>query len=155
MGVRFQDGSPEQLFHALERKHHTAVDNLLYQRGVQNIGQPMILTILSQQKDGTIESQKELARRLRVSPATVTVSLKSMERDGYVRKLSNAEDLRCKPITITEKGRKAAQLIDEVFETLDHGMYQGFSPEDLARISGLYRRMIDNLDKVVSGEHES
>ena len=65
MGVRFQDGSPEQLFHALERKHHLAVDNLLYQRGVQNIGQPMILTILSQQKDGTIESQKELARRLR------------------------------------------------------------------------------------------
>ena len=155
MGVRFQDGRPEQLFHALERKHHIAVDSLLYQRGVQNIGQPMILTILSQQKDGTIESQKELARRLRVSPATVTVSLKSMERDGYVRKLSNAEDLRCKPITITEKGRKAAQLIDEVFETLDHGMYQGFSPEDLTRISGLYRRMIDNLDAIVSSEHES
>lgn len=155
MGVRFQDGSPEQLFHALERKHHMAVDSLLYQRGVQNIGQPMILTILSQQKDGTIESQKELARRLRVSPATVTVSLKSMERDGYVKKLSNAEDLRCKPISITEKGRKAAQLIDEVFETLDHGMYRGFSPEELTRISGLYRRMIDNLDAIVPSEHES
>ena len=155
MGVRFQDGSPEQLFHALERKQHMAVDSLLYQRGVQNIGQPMILTILSQQKDGTIESQKELARRLRVSPATVTVSLKSMERDGYVKKLSNAEDLRCKPISITEKGRKAAQLIDEVFETLDHGMYRGFSPEELTRISGLYRRMIDNLDAIVPSEHES
>lgn len=155
MGVRFQDGSPEQLFHALERKHHTAVDSLLYQRGVQNIGQPMILTILSQQKDGTIESQKELARRLRVSPATVTVSLKSMERDGYVRKLSNAEDLRCKPISITEKGREAARLIDEVFETLDHGMYRGFSPEDLTQISGFYRRMIENLDAIAASEQKS
>lgn len=155
MGVRFQDGSPEQLFHTLKRKHHAAVDGLLYRRGVQNIGQPMILTILSQQKDGTIESQKELARRLRVSPATVTVSLKSMERDGYVRKLSNADDLRCKPISITEKGRKAARLIDEVFETLDHGMYQGFGPEDLERIAGFYRRMIDNLDAIAASEHES
>ena len=103
MSVRFTDGSPEQLFHVLERKHHTAVDNLLSQNGISNIGQPVILSILSQQENGTIESQKELARRLRVSPATMTVSLKSMERDGYVKKLSNAEDLRCKPISITEK----------------------------------------------------
>lgn len=155
LGVRFEDGSPEQLFHALERKHQAAVDSLLSRRGIGNIGQPIILTILSQQKNGTIDSQKELARRLRVSPATVTVSLKSMERDGYVKKLSNAEDLRCKPITITEKGRKAAQLIDEVFETLDHGMYQGFSAGDLSQISALYRRMIDNLDAIASGTHES
>ena len=150
MGVRFKDGSPEQLFHALERRHHTAVDALLTQRGIGNIGQPIILTILNQQKDGTIESQKELARRLRVSPATVTVSLRSMERDGYIKKLSNAEDLRCKPISITEKGREAARLIDDVFETLDHGMYQGFSPAELLQISALYRRMIDNLDAIVS-----
>lgn len=155
MGVRFKDGSPEQLFHVLERKHHTAVDSLLNQNGLCNIGQPMVLSILSQQKDGTIESQKELAKRLRVSPATVTVSLKSMERDGYVKKLSNSEDLRCKPIAITEKGIYAAKLIDQVFETLDHGMYLGFSPQEREQISELYRRMIDNLDAIVVKDHES
>ena len=47
MSVRFTDGSPEQLFHVLERKHHTAVDNLLSQNGISNIGQPAILSILS------------------------------------------------------------------------------------------------------------
>ncbi len=155
MGVRFKDGSPEQLFHVLERKHRAAVDGLLVKNGLCNIGQPVILTILSQQKDGTIESQKELARRLRVSPATVTVSLKSMERDGYVKKLSNAEDLRCKPISITEKGMQAAKLIDQVFETLDHGMYRGFNPAEREKISELYKRMIDNLDAIVAKEHES
>ncbi len=155
LGVRFQDESPEQLFHALERKHHVAVDSLLNRNGIGNIGQPIILRILSHQKDGTIESQKELARRLRVSPATVTVSLKSMERDGYVKKLSNAEDLRCKPITITEKGLRAARLIDEVFKTLDHGMYRGFSDDELKSIAGFYRRMIDNLDAIASGQYGS
>ena len=155
LGVCFKDGSPEALFHALERKHKMAVDSLLQKNGLYNIGQPVILSILSQQPDGTISSQKELAKRLKVSPATVTVSLKSMERDGYIKKLSNESDLRCKPITITEKGLKASQLIDQVFQTLDHGMYQGFSPEDLTRISGLYRRMIENLEKIVSGEMES
>ncbi len=155
MGVRFKEGSPEQLFRVLDKKHRAAIDLLLERKGIGNIGQPMLLCILAQQQDGTVESQKELARRLRVSPATVTVSLKSMERDGYVKKLSNAEDLRCKPITITEKGRRAARLIDEVFETLDHGMYRGFSPEDLSRIAGLYRRMIDNLDQICAGVRQS
>ena len=154
MGVRFKDGSPEQLFHVLERKHRTAVDTLLNKHGLCNVGQPVILSILSQQEDGTIESQKELAKRLRVSPATVTVSLKSMERDGYVKKLSNSEDLRCKPISITEKGMEAAKLIDRVFETLDHGMYREFDPEELRQISDFYRRMIDNLNAVVAKEHE-
>lgn len=154
MGVRFTDGSPEQLFHVLERKHRNTVDNLLNKKGIANIGQPAILSILSQQKDGTIESQKELAKRLRVSPATVTVSLKSMERDGYVKKLSNAEDLRCKPISITEKGLRAARLIDQVFETLDHGMYQGFDPQELESISNFYKRMIDNLNTISSSESE-
>ena len=84
----------------------------------------------------------------------MTVSLKSMERDGYVKKLSNAEDLRCKPISITEKGMRAAKLIDEVFETLDHGMYRGFSAAELERISQLYRRMIDNLDAIGSEKTE-
>lgn len=155
MGVRFKEGSPEQLFHVLERKHHGAVDSLLSKNGISNIGQPAILSILSQEEDGTIQSQKELAKRLRVSAATVTVSLKSMERDGYIKKLSNAADLRCKPISITEKGLWAARLIDEVFETLDHGMYYGFSPEELEHISQLYRRMIDNLEAIRSGNaHE-
>ena len=124
---------------------------MLYQRGLGNIGQPMLLCILSKQKDGTIESQKELAKKLRISPATVTVSLRSMERDGYVKKLSSEEDQRRKPITITDKGRRAVKLIDELFETVDHGMYRGFSPEEMGLISGLYRRMIDNLDATVSG----
>ena len=92
---------------------------------------------------------------MRVSPATVTVSLKSMERDGYVKKLSNAEDLRCKPISITEKGMQAAKLIDQVFETLDHGMYCGFEPAEREKISEFYKRMIDNLDAIVAKEHES
>ena len=150
LGVRFEEGSPEQLFHALDRKHRKAVDKMLFQRGLGGIGQPLLLCVLAQRDNGTVESQKELAKKLRVSPATVTVSLKSMERDGYVKKLSDAEDLRRKPISITEKGREAVRVIDEVLETIDHGMYRGFSREELAAISGFYRRIIDNLDETMA-----
>ena len=49
---------------------------------------------------------------------------------------------------------RAAKLIDEVFETLDHGMYRGFSADELERISQLYRRMIDNPDAFRSEKNE-
>ncbi len=155
MKDRFMDNSPERLFHAVHRRRHIAVDKMLAQRGVGNIGQPLILSILSRQKDGTIDSQKELAKRLRISPATVTVSLKSMERDGYIKKHVSADDLRCKPISITEKGRQAVKVIDEVYDALDHSMYRGFSLEEMEMISGFYRRIIENLDAVMSGVEES
>ena len=152
MATRFKDGSPERLFHAVHRKRRIAVDKVLAQRGIGNIGHPLILSILSQQEGGIIASQKELAKLLRVSPATVTVSLKSMERDGYVKKLVRQEDLRCKPIAITEKGRQAVKLIDDVFETLDHGMYRGFSDGEKQMIAGFYQRILDNLDAVSAGD---
>ena len=68
-----------------------------------------------------------------------------------VKKLVDQEDLRCKPIAITEKGRQAVQLIDDVFETLDHGMYRGFSDEEKQMIAGFYQRILDNLDFVSAG----
>lgn len=155
MGVRFEEGSPEQLFHELDRKHRHAIEKMLSRKGLGSVGQPMLLCILAKQPGGTVESQKELAGKLRVSPATVTVSLKTMERDGYVKKLVRPEDLRRKPISITEKGREAVKIIDQVFETLDHGMYRDFSPAELQMISALYRRIIGNLDATVSGMEES
>jgi hypothetical protein len=49
---------------------------------------------------------------------------------------------------------QAARLIDQVFQTLDHGMYRGFTPEELEKISGLYRRMIENLDAMGAQENK-
>lgn len=152
MKSHFAPNSPEQLFHVLRKKHTNALDQLLSRHGLDDIGQPIILTILSQQKGGTIASQNELAKHLRVSPATITVSLKSMERNGYITKLSNVEDMRCKPICITEKGMEAAKRLDNVFESLAHGMYRGFSPEEQEQVAGFYSRMIANLEAIATSE---
>ena len=69
-----------------------------------------------------------------------------------MKKLVRQEDLRCKPIAITEKGRQAVKLIDDVFETLDHGMYRGFSDGEKQMIAGFYQRILDNLDAVSAGD---
>lgn len=147
--MRISRDSPEGLFRKLDKAHARAINQYLAEEGLGDLGQPMLLLILARTgKDGAVPSQKELADRLDVSPATVTVSLRSLERQGYVTKLSDASDMRRKPIAITDKGLAAVEKLDRVYQTIDMGMYWAFSEEERNTISNFYRRMIENLGKI-------
>lgn len=147
--MRISRDSPEGLFRRLDKAHAQAINQHLAEEGLGDLGQPMLLMILARTgKDGVVPSQKELADKLDVSPATVTVSLRSLERQGYVTKLSDANDMRRKPVAITDKGLAAVEKLDRVYETIDMGMYWAFSEEERDTISNFYRRMIENLGKI-------
>lgn len=148
----FAEGSPEDLFRSLDHIHRTTMDAMMARAGLSDLGQPKLLTILCFAPDGIVDSQRELARRLHVSPATVTMSLNSMERGGYIRRLPDENDLRRKRIAITEKGRKAVERLDTVLDRLDHGMYRGFSPEERTQISAYFVRMIRNLQQIPASD---
>lgn len=49
-------------------------------------------------------SQKELARRLNITPPAVTVALRKLEELGYVEKAIDKKDQRATVIKLTEKG---------------------------------------------------
>ena len=145
--MRISKDSPEGLFRRLDKFHRHAMDAALASVGLAEMGQPMLLIILDRNgKNGVVPSQKELADQLHVSPATVTVSLRSLERQGYVTKLSDENDMRRKPIALTEKGREALEKLETVYEAIDRGMYAGFSDEERDIIAEYYRRMITNLE---------
>lgn len=49
----------------------------------------------------------DIARSLRVTLPTVTVSIKKLEKKGFVTKVRSAEDARCVSIVLTRRGKKA------------------------------------------------
>lgn len=49
----------------------------------------------------------DVARSLKVTLPTVTVSVKRLEKKGFVTKLRSAEDARCVRIVLTRQGKKA------------------------------------------------
>lgn len=108
----------------------------------------MLLSILRQKPDGIADSQRELAEQLHVTPATVTVSLRSMERDGYITKIVDSSDMRRKRIALTDKGREVLDKLDKVYERIGVEMFDGFSDEDEKQIADYFKRMIDNLHRV-------
>lgn len=145
---RFNEQSPEARWRRLDAAHRAAHDALMARSGLERIGNPVLLMILAHQPGGVIASQRELADHLHVTPATVTVSLRTLERGGYIVKQENECDLRRKPIAITDKGREAVEKIEAAFDELDTAMYRGFSEEEKEAIAQLYDRMSQNLIEV-------
>ncbi|MGM9607055.1 MAG: MarR family winged helix-turn-helix transcriptional regulator [Oscillospiraceae bacterium] len=137
---------PGILLHALHRARINAVQTELHERGLSDLGSPMILFILEHRGDhGEIASQRELAQALRVSQATIATSLKSLERLGYVEKRLDDRDNRRNRIAITEKGVAAVKQCHEIFDAIDRRMMEGFSPQEREELDRLQHRMLDNL----------
>lgn len=137
---------PGILFHVLHRAHINAVQTELHERGLSDLGSPLILFILNHHGDhGEIASQRELAQALNVSPATIATSLKSLERLGYVEKRVDQNDARRNRVIITDKGNAAVKQCFAVFQEIDRRMMEGFAPQEWSELDRLHRKMLDNL----------
>lgn len=138
---------PGMLFHAVHKARMHAVKTEMQARGLSDLGSPMILFILDHHgKKGEIASQRVLAEALNVSPATIAVSLKSLERLGYVEKKADENDARRNRVIITEKGEKAVKQCFELFEEIDARMMEGFSRQESETLHQLHKKVLNNLD---------
>lgn len=142
--------SSGMVFHALFRAHHNAIHAEMTARGVGDIGSPQILMVIRDltKGSGRPPSQKELADRLHISPATVAASLKSLERNGYVERSVDPSDARRYQLSITRKAEAALKAGWEVFCSVDACMLSGFSPEEIEVLNAFHRRMLENLYRI-------
>ena len=138
------------LFHALMRAHFNARQAGLSRQALPNLGSPMILFALADLADRgePAPSQKDLANILRVSPATVATSLKSLEREGFISRRTDERDSRRNLIFLTEQGNEALLTSRQVFVHVDEYMFHGFSPEEREQVYQLHRRMLQNLYQI-------
>lgn len=94
---------------------------------------------------GGTASQKELAKRLEISPAALAVTLRKLESGGYLEKQQVKADGRLNEVTLTECGWRVRELSRETFSAIDAQMFEGFSDEELSVLVGFLERMQSNL----------
>ena len=151
----FDPKEPKWLYRDLKRMHELATSSVFMEQGL-NIGQPLLLFVLEAQSDeGISPTQRDLADELNLSPTTVTMSIKSLERQGYVKKFSDASDMRKNRIEITDKGREIAKSCRRALDKVDEGMYLGFSDDEIALISSFFVRMTENLRKLTESANKA
>lgn len=99
-------------------------------------------------------SQKEIARQMQVSAATVAVSLKKLESGAYIRRVVDQADNRYNQICITEKGQKVVEHSICFFNRLETRLFDGFSEQEMGEFQGYLDRMLENLASFLPEERE-
>lgn len=128
----------------LMKTHRKALESSLESTGVFQ-GQHRLLMVIS---DNPNCSQKELADKLEISTATIAISLKKLEKGGYVVRATDANDTRYNQVVITEKGKKVVKQSKQIFKDIDEKMFDGFSEEEINRFMEYVNRLSDNVKNI-------
>lgn len=123
------------------RRRFQLCDLLLEQLDI-GPGQMPVLTELSHHWKMT---QRELAEHTHVTAATISGTLKRMERAGLIKRSDDAADARVSIVELTEKGQSCSEEALQLFTETDTNMLKGFSEEELQQLLGFLNRMHDNV----------
>lgn len=90
-------------------------------------------------------NQLELVHLTRLKAPTVSVLLRRMEQEGYVRRATDPDDRRAVRISLTEKGREFDRRRLSGILSNDHLAMLGIGAEEEAVLMALLTRIRDNL----------
>jgi DNA-binding MarR family transcriptional regulator len=138
LGIR---PTPSYLIAQIAKAHRKRADELLSAIGL-HVGQEMIIDALW---STDAMSQSDLAKTIGVRKATVTISLKPLERDGLVERERDTVDHRVIQVRLTPKGREIGVEIRRAWTTLDVQTTNGLTDAELASLEVLLEKIQSNL----------
>lgn len=90
-------------------------------------------------------SQVEIADTLHLSPASVAISTKRMQKAGMLDKEVDESNLRSKKLTVTDKGREMSGNCRKLFNSLDKRLFASFNEKELVQMKDYLDRLIANI----------
>lgn len=107
---------------------------------------PFILCIYN----GVADTVTGLAKALHISAAAAGVSVKRLEKSGYVTRSTDTMDNRVTRVTLTEQGYQAAEAARGFFDKVDEASFKDITDEEIETLCDLTRRMSDNLSSFLN-----
>ena len=105
-------------------------------------GQPFVLSALWEQEGIT---HSELAARMHVSPATVTNTLKRMEKAGFVERRHDLEDQRVSRVYLTDAGHAIREQVNQHWQEVETQVFGTLSEQERETLSRLLERVREEL----------
>lgn len=137
-------------FKDVHHLHGSLIQAVLAGLGL-HFGQPRILFTVEDMQGAT---QKELAEKLQVTAASLAMSLKRLQKAGFLEKSADDQDLRRNKIVLTEKGRQASQACRRTFGHVDARMFQDFTPAELEQFRSFLQRIEANIGTIEVDAHD-
>lgn len=128
------------------KTHFIQSREVLEQHGLY-VGQPRFLFVLLKHKG---ISQKEMAEILGVKPATVNVTVKRLEKSGFIEKKLDETNKRISRLYLTEQGEKTCLAVKEIMKDLNEKSFDILSIEEKTSLKNILKKVNDNLEKCLS-----
>lgn len=107
-----------------------------------DVGQPLSRwRVLHALSEGGELSQKDLALRLSMDPASLTRQMKAMEAEGLVRRRSDPQDNRLTQVTLTEEGTALFASTQPAREAFAKKSLKGLPVADVEQAMALLRTL--------------
>lgn len=139
------DGQSLQFFTQLskfQRLYSKGLSMRLSPYGVQ----PGYLAILEFLWQGKPSTQKELVHNLDLEQATLSNTLKRMERDGLIERKPARTDKRIHLISLTDKGLSLQTTVTGAIDDIRHTVNKGLTVSDRKYFKRIMRQMTEQLE---------
>ena len=110
-----------------------------------HFGQVAIMKTIEQNENCT---QNTIAEQLGVTPASVATSTKRLQKSGLITKTVDSENLRCKRLALTEKGRKAIKEQISIFREYDSIIFSELSENEKDVLIQLLSRIVIKMQEI-------
>jgi MarR family transcriptional regulator, lower aerobic nicotinate degradation pathway regulator len=115
----------------------TALEPHLQKAGVSQATFDLLSTIRATEGGAT---QAEIARRLRVSPPTLSQAIKGAEEKGFIERVTRARDARVKIVKLTTQGKKAIESTLRAVNQLEQQMVEHLDAAELKTAVAVLRK---------------
>jgi len=139
-----------RMLHWLSRVHFQYCDSQFQSLGI-GPGQVPILMELG--KHGQL-SQRDLAEKVHVTPATISGTLKRLERGGVIVRTGAEDDARVSLVSLSESGKALMEEAKSVFREADRMLIAGFTEDECRQALGYFGRMLENVQKGLNKDNQ-
>ena len=121
---------------------HANLAQMVHGAGGLYMGQPRILITIKELEGA---SQKEIADHLHVTPASLAMSLKRLQKAGFIERHADSKDTRINKIHLAPRGQEVIESCRRQMVWIDQQMMAGFSDQEKEQLAGYLDRLHTNL----------
>ncbi len=106
--------------------------------------QPMLLHVINRYGPMT---QKEIANKMKIKPATLTPRLQRLEKCNYISRKVDKADKRVQFVQITNLGKENLITSSCVIKDISNMVFDGFNQEEFDNLEKIIQKMKSNINK--------
>lgn len=132
-----------EYFREITQACYSKVESRLQKYGIVKAQAQLLLLI--KENDGC--TQKDLASFIGIKYSSMSERLDKLEKSGYIKRITDEDNLKFKRIYITKDGKLAAVQCKRILREVEEILFKGFAKKDKNQFEEYLNRIIENLNR--------